>query len=146
MKHKISRQVASSALATSRRRQTRSSQPWLVRLRPTRSAALPASLFAAPDHINSRVCLGVCSNICKHDTSDFSPPGRLFRFAKFTSENANGSKSEAQNRTAEETASCDVFDFCRPYILKHIIPPGNIWPYYTSITPYHTIPPTYHTT
>ena len=34
-------------------RQTRGSQPWLRRLGPTRSAAHPTRLFAAPDHKNS---------------------------------------------------------------------------------------------
>ena len=53
MEHKIPRQVGSSALATSLCRQTRGSQPWLGRLGPTRSAAHPARLFAAPDHNNS---------------------------------------------------------------------------------------------
>ena len=53
MEHKKPRQVGSSALATSLRRQTRGSQPWLGRLDPTRRAAHPARLFAAPNHKNS---------------------------------------------------------------------------------------------
>ena len=43
----------SSALATCLCRQTRDGQPYLERLGPTRSAAHPARLFAAPNHKDS---------------------------------------------------------------------------------------------
>ena len=39
---------------------------------------------------------GVCSNLCTHNKCVFFRIGKLFRFAKFTSENAIGSNSEAQ--------------------------------------------------
>ena len=53
MERNIPRQVGSSALATSLRRQIRGSQPWLGRSGPTRRAAHPARLFSAPNHKNS---------------------------------------------------------------------------------------------
>ena len=85
---KIPRQIGSSALGTPPRRQTRGRQLGLGRSDPTRSAAHPARLFAAPDRINSRpswrlllslhaqcICFFVHRNtvlVCQ----------RLFRFAK----------------------------------------------------------------
>ena len=44
------RLTLSSALGTSLRRQAKGRRRWLGRLGPTRSAAHPASLFAAPDN------------------------------------------------------------------------------------------------
>ena len=50
--YRIPRQVYSSELGTSLRRQTRSSPRGLGRLGPTRGAAHSARLFAAPGHNN----------------------------------------------------------------------------------------------
>ena len=86
----------SSALATSLRRQTRGSQPWLGRLGPTRRAAHPARLSAARIHNNSAWSCAF-ARISTHTIHlIFSALGILFRFAEFTSENAVGSRSEAQ--------------------------------------------------
>ena len=53
IEHKTPRWVGSGAFATSPCRQTRDSWSWLVRLDPTRRAAHPSRLFAAPNLINS---------------------------------------------------------------------------------------------
>ena len=87
-------QVNSSALGTSLRHQTRSSQRGLGRFSPTPSAAHSACLFEAPDHDNN--------SWSRHSLESrhaqyirFFRTGILFRFANFTAENTIGSESEA---------------------------------------------------
>ena len=55
VKKHIPRQLDSSAIGTSPRRQTRGSQSGLGRLGPTRNAAHSARLYAAQDHNNTAV-------------------------------------------------------------------------------------------
>ena len=68
VKYKAPRRVDSARLSAARPK--KGSQSWLGRLGPTRSAAHPARLFAAPDHNNRRVCLGVCSRLCAPSKSE----------------------------------------------------------------------------
>ena len=93
-KYKIPRQVDSSALGTSLRRQTRGTQPGLERLDPTRSAALQR--VSSRRQTTTSVGLGVCSNLCTHNKSSYFAWEGLFGSANFTSGNAIGLKSEAQ--------------------------------------------------
>ena len=67
--YKIPRQVDPSALGTSLRRQTRGSQHGLGRLDTTRSAALQR--VSSGRETTTPVGLGVCSNLCTHNKSDF---------------------------------------------------------------------------
>ena len=72
VKYKLPRHVdaINSALGTSLRRQTEGSQPWLGRLGPTMQHTQHVSLRRQTT--KTAVGLGVCSNLCTHNKSDFS--------------------------------------------------------------------------
>ena len=61
VKYKIPRQVDSARLFAARPK--KGSQSWLGRLGPTRSAAHPARLFAAPDYNNSSWSRGLLASV-----------------------------------------------------------------------------------
>ena len=124
VKYKISRQVDSSALGTSRCRQTRGSLRGLGRLGPTRSAVHSARLFAAPDHNSSR-SRRLFESLHAQQIR-LLRIGRLFRFAKFTAEGAIGPESEAQilNRIRSSlTRNSHVFANSEPTPTDSLVPP-----------------------
>ena len=89
-KYEIPRQVDSSALGTSLRRQTRGSQREPVSLGPTPSAAHSARLFAAPDRNNSSRSRRLLESLDAHIQLFRKRRKILLRVANCTTENMFG--------------------------------------------------------